>query len=146
MDLWLSEKRKRIREPQEVHKHRIYNAPSDAPISQPKVEFPQMAHRILLVLPRDSLTHCAKAALETILDLLQKSIICRQGSKPPRKFKPSISLGLRQRTRASRVTPSLKALGIHWQANSVPPRNRHNASSLIGSGSYSAAGFFPGRS
>ena len=94
----------------------------------------------------------------TLLPTLQRqhskpsSAVCtkpsyaRQGTKPPWKFILSISMSLRRRRRASRVTPPLKTLGIHWQAYSIPPRDRHNASSLIGSGSYSAPGFFPGRS
>ena len=41
------------------------------------MELPQMAHRILLVLPPDSLTDFAKAALKPILGGLQKSIICQ---------------------------------------------------------------------
>ena len=46
------------------------DTPSDALISQPKMEFPQMAHRVLLVLPPDSLTDVAKAALKPTLGRL----------------------------------------------------------------------------
>ena len=40
------------------------------------MEFPQMAHCILLVLPPHPLTDFAKAALKTILGRLHKTIIC----------------------------------------------------------------------
>jgi len=62
---------------QRTSKGTINDAPSDALISQPKVEFPKMAHRILLVHPPDPLTNRAKTALKPILGLLQKSIICQ---------------------------------------------------------------------
>ena len=53
----------------------IHDVPSGALISQPKVEFPEMAHRILLVPPPDPLANCAEAALKPILGHLQKTII-----------------------------------------------------------------------
>ena len=55
----------------------IHDIPSGAFISQPKVKFPEMAHRILLVPPPDPLTNCAKATLKPILGHLQKTIICQ---------------------------------------------------------------------
>ena len=76
--------------------------------------------------------------------ICRKPSYARQGLKPPWKFILSISVSSRRRRRAPRVTSPLKTLGIHLQANSIPPRSWHNASSLIGSGSYSTAGFFPG--
>jgi len=60
---------------QRTSKGTINDAPRDALISQPKVEFPKMAHRILLMHPPDPLTDRAKAALKPILGFLQKSII-----------------------------------------------------------------------
>jgi len=77
MFLWLREKRKQFREPREAHQGAIHDAPSDALISQPKVEFTQMAYRILLVLPPDPLTSRAKAAFKPIVGRLQKSIRCQ---------------------------------------------------------------------
>ena len=55
----------------------IHDVPSGALISQPKVEFPEMAHRIFLVLPPDPLANCAKAALKPILFRLQETIVCQ---------------------------------------------------------------------
>ena len=55
----------------------IHDVPSGALIGQPKMEFPKMAHRILLVPPPDPLANCAKAALKPILGHLQKTIICQ---------------------------------------------------------------------
>ena len=55
----------------------IRDAPSDALISQPKVEFPEMAHCVLFVLPPDPLANFAKAALKPTLCYLQKSMICQ---------------------------------------------------------------------
>ena len=55
----------------------IHNVPRGALISQPKVEFPEMAHGVLLVLPPDPLASCAKAALKPILGHLQKTIVCQ---------------------------------------------------------------------
>ena len=55
---------------------KIRDAPSDTLISQPKVEFPKMAHRSLLVPPPDPLANCAKAALKSILGHLKEPIIC----------------------------------------------------------------------
>ena len=60
-----------------VHQGTIYDVPSGALISQSKVEFPEMAHRILLVLPPDPLANCAKAALKPILGHLQETIVCQ---------------------------------------------------------------------
>jgi len=62
---------------QRASKGTINDSPSDALISQPKVKFPKMAHRILLIHPPDPLIDSAKAALKPILELLQKSIICQ---------------------------------------------------------------------
>jgi len=53
----------------------IRDSPGDAPISQPKVEFSKMAHRIPLVLPPHPLTNWAETALKPIVGHLQKSII-----------------------------------------------------------------------
>jgi len=58
-------------------RHTIRDSPGDALISEPKVKFPKMAHRILLVLPPHPLTDCAKAALKPIVGHLEKSIICQ---------------------------------------------------------------------
>ena len=74
LSLW--EKRKLVREPRKVHQGMIHDAPCDALISQPKVEFPEMAHRVLFILPPDPLANCAKAALKPTLCHLQKPIIC----------------------------------------------------------------------
>ena len=62
---------------EQVHRGKLYNVPSDPLIGQPKVEFPQMPHRIsiLLVLPPYPLTLYAKATLETVIILVQKPII-----------------------------------------------------------------------
>ena len=65
-------------------------------------------------------------------------------SNPPGKLTSSISVSLRRRVSALRVTPSLNTMRIHSQAKSVPPRHSHEARSLTGSDSYSAAGFLPG--
>jgi len=83
-----------------VHKGTINNAPSDALISQPKVEFPKMAHRILLIHPPDPLTDRAKAALKPILDLLQKSIICQTRLEASLEFHP-LDLGELETTNQS---------------------------------------------
>ena len=55
----------------------IHDVPSGAFISQPKVELPEMAHRILLVRPPDPLANCAEATLKSILSHLQKTVICQ---------------------------------------------------------------------
>ena len=55
---------------------KIHDAPSDALISQPKVEFPKMAYRSLLVPPPDPLANCAKAALKPTLGHLKEPMIC----------------------------------------------------------------------
>ena len=75
LSLW--EKRTLVREPRKVHQGMIQDAPSGALISQPKVEFPEMAHRVLFILPPDPLSNCAKAALKPTLSYLQKSMICQ---------------------------------------------------------------------
>ena len=54
-----------------------HDVPSGALVSQPKVEFPEMPHYILLVPPPDPLANCAKAALKSILGHLQKTVICQ---------------------------------------------------------------------
>ena len=64
----------------------IHDVPSGAFISQPKVEFPEMAHRILLVSPRDPLAIRAKATLIPILCHLQKTVICQT------RFKSSLEV------------------------------------------------------
>ena len=46
-----------------------------------------MAQRVLLVLPPYPLTDCAKAALEDIIGLLQKPIICETQLKSTREIK-----------------------------------------------------------
>ena len=74
LSLW--EKRKLVREPRKVNQGTICDTPSDALISQPKVEFPEMAHCVFFVLPPDPLSNCAKAALKPTLIHLQKPIIC----------------------------------------------------------------------
>ena len=60
----------------------IYDVPSGALISEPKVKFPEMAHRILLVLPPDPLAIPAKATLKPILGHLQKAVICQTRLEP----------------------------------------------------------------
>ena len=55
----------------------IHDVPSGALISQTKVEFPEMAYRILLILPPDPLAIRAEATLKSILGHLQKTIICQ---------------------------------------------------------------------
>ena len=101
-----------------------------------------MANRILLILPPDSRVYCAKTTLEDV----ENPSYARDGLKPPGNFMRSISLNLRGRTSASRVAPSSKIVEIHRHAKSVPPWRWHVACNLRGSGSYSAAGFFPGLS
>ena len=64
----------------------IHDVPSGAFISQPKVEFPEMAHCILLVLPPDPLPNWAEATLKPILDHLQKTVICQT------RFEPSLEV------------------------------------------------------
>ena len=49
------------------------------------MEFPQVAYRVLLVLPPYPLTDRAKATLEGIIDLLQKAIICETQLKSTRE-------------------------------------------------------------
>ena len=75
LSLW--EERKLVRKPQKVHQGTVHDAPNDALISQPKVEFPKMAHRSPPVLPPDPLANYAKAALKPILGHLKKPIICQ---------------------------------------------------------------------
>ena len=77
---------KLIRNPLQVHTVKKYDVPSRAQISQPKVEFPQMAHGILLVLPPSPLTDCAKATLETVISLLQEAVICPIGLESTREI------------------------------------------------------------
>ena len=55
----------------------IHDVPSGALISQTKVEFPEMAYRILLILPPDPLAIRAEATLKSILGHLQKTMICQ---------------------------------------------------------------------
>ena len=68
-----------------VHRGNIQDAPSAALICQPKVEFPQMTNRILLVLPPGPLIDYAEAALEAIISPLKKAIICQGGLEATRK-------------------------------------------------------------
>ena len=74
----------------------------------------------------------------------RKPSYAKHSSNPPGKLTPSISVSLRRRVSAPRVTSSLNTMRIHSRAKSVPPRRCHEACSLIGSDSYSAAGFLPG--
>ena len=71
----------------------IHNVPSGALISQPKVEFPEMAHRILL-------TNCAKATLKPILGHLQKTMICQTKLEASWKFR-ALDLGVLETTKES---------------------------------------------
>jgi len=63
--------------------------PKDAPtvtsIRQPKVEFTQVAHRILLVLPPSPLPIHAQAALKSIGRCLYKPVVGQKGLKAARK-------------------------------------------------------------
>jgi len=61
-----------------VHQGAIHDAPSDAQLSQPKVELPKVAHCVLFVPPPDPLANCAKAALKPILGDLKKPMICQK--------------------------------------------------------------------
>jgi hypothetical protein len=53
----------------------IQHVPSIAPVRQSKMEFPQMTNRILLVLPPNPITRCAKATFKPIISGLEKAII-----------------------------------------------------------------------
>lgn len=66
-------------EPRTVHTLKKNAAPSRAPVSQPKAEFPLMADRIFLVLPPNPLTDRAEATFEIVVTLLQKTLICPIG-------------------------------------------------------------------
>ena len=78
----------------------IHNVPSGALISQTKVDFPEMAHRILLVLPPDPLANCAEAALKPVLGHLQKTMICQTKLEASWKFR-ALDLGELETTKES---------------------------------------------
>ena len=143
MSLWLWEKRKLFRESQRVHlvTHQVMHRSAN-----PKWNFRKWRTESFLFFHQTLLPTSQRQHSKPPSAVCKNPSYARQSAKPPWKFILSISVSLRRRRRAPRVTPPLKTLGIHWQANSIPPRSRHNASSLIGSGSYSAAGFFPGLS
>ena len=61
------------------------DVPTFASHRQPKVEFFQMAHRILLVLPPSPLPNCAQAAFKAIVRLLYKAVVSQKGFKAARK-------------------------------------------------------------
>ena len=61
-----------------MHQGAVHDAPSDALVSQPKVEFPKMAHCVLFVPPPGPLANCAKAALKPVLGDLKKPMICQK--------------------------------------------------------------------
>jgi len=83
-----------------VHKDKTQDTPGITLIRQSKVEFPQMTNCILLVLPPYSLTTCTKAALESILGLLQKAIIRKTGLEAAQKVH-SLDLGQLETTNES---------------------------------------------
>ena len=86
----------------------IHDVPSSALISQPKVEFPEMAHGILLVLPPNPLTDCAKATLKPILGHLQKTVICQTRREASWELH-SLDLGELETTKeSSQGNPTLK--------------------------------------
>ena len=87
-------------ESRNVHKDKTQDTPSIALIRQSKVEFPEMTNSILLVLPPYSLTTCTKAALKSILGLLQKAIICQTGLEATRKAH-ALDLSQRETTNES---------------------------------------------
>ena len=83
-----------------VHQGTIYDVPSGALISQPKVEFPEMAHCILLILPPDPLAHCAKAAFKPILGHLQETVVCQTRLEASLEFH-TLDLGKLETTKES---------------------------------------------
>jgi len=61
------------------------DAPTVTPIRQPKVEFTQVAHRILLVLPPSPLPIHAQAALKAIGSRLYKTVVGQKRLKAAQK-------------------------------------------------------------
>ena len=103
-----------------------------------------MAYRVL-VLPPYPLTDRAKTTLEGIIDLLQKPIICETQLKSTREIN-GLNLGELETT--SERTQSDPIFEYYENPLAGKSQFHHGAGTrlagLIGSDSYSAAGFLPG--
>ena len=115
---------KLIREPQRVHYSETHLSAS------PKWNYRKWRTLSFLFLHHSLLPTVQRQRSKSLSAFPKKPSYARQGSKPPGKFMRSISVSLRRRTSASRVTLSLKIMGIYWQAKSVPPRCSQDACSL----------------